>query len=460
MFLLELPGPRVLLMVKANLLAVLPALQDAEAEGTFLCVIDLDFGRKTLTIGISIDFEIKPLVEINIPIEAFFKLDDGRFWHIYLGTFPGEDLDGNQLPGPIRASILGAFDGSGYVMFSGHGIPGYAPPGTNLPALSEIQGFGIAAGLEVSLIWGNTSINLYLKVTAGFNAVIGFDPFYVGGHLYLRGELKLFIISLSASAALVVQVGKRADGQEVSRIDGEVCGKLDLFFFSIEGCVDFHIGETEVIEPEPPLLFAGATIVSRTPALVEGTGVDRGIDAKLGDMFHEGVDDAEKPVPVVPIDAIPVLSFAMPPLDGGISVFGESPQGPTGAEEGGFRAQGDTAFAYTLTEITVERVGESDVLLPGNAPSTWWTLEPPDGENLTSHLSLLNWVPNPTPKALERSEILEEIVRERWGRICHSPAPAAPVFWTFNDEPYGPSASGWDLNGTAWPDPEDTQTVA
>ncbi|MEO1732510.1 MAG: hypothetical protein AAFR45_02600 [Pseudomonadota bacterium] len=458
MFLLELPGPRVLLMVKANLLAVLPALKDKNAEGTFLCVIDLDFGRKTLTIGISIDFEIKPLVEISIPIEAFFKLDNGRFWHVYLGTFPGTDLQGNKLPGPIRASILGAFDGAGYVMFSGHGIPSYAPPGTNLPALSEITGFGIAAGLEVSLIWGNTSINLYLKVTAGFNAVIGFDPFYVGGHLYLRGELKLFIISLSASAALVVQVGERADGTEVSRIDGEVCGKLDLFFFSIEGCVDFHIGEDDTIEPAPPTLFAGASVVSRTPALVEGTGVDRGIDSKLGDMFQEGVDDANvKPLPVVPIDAIPVLSFAMPPLDGGITIFGESPEGATGAKADGFKAQGDTAFAYTLKEITVERVGETDVLLPGNAPSTWWTLEPPDGDNLTSHLSLLNWVPNPTPKALERSEILEETVKERWGTVCHPAAPAAPVLWTFNAEPYGPSATGWDLDGIAWPDPSNTR---
>ncbi|MBN1237710.1 MAG: hypothetical protein JXB36_04365, partial [Gammaproteobacteria bacterium] len=102
MFLLELPGPRILLVVKANLLAVLPELKDKNAEGTFLCVIDLDFGRGTLTIGLSIDFSIKPIVEIKIPIEAYFNLEDGGDWHVYLGTFPGTDSLGRPMPGPIR----------------------------------------------------------------------------------------------------------------------------------------------------------------------------------------------------------------------------------------------------------------------------------------------------------------------------------------------------------------------
>jgi large repetitive protein len=127
MFLLELPGPRILLMVKANLLAVLPELKDRNAEGTFLCVIDLDFGRGTLTIGFAIDFTITPIVEIKIPIEAYFNLKQGGDWHVYLGTFPGTDTQGRPMPGPIRIKILEVFDGAGYVMVSGHGIPSYKP---------------------------------------------------------------------------------------------------------------------------------------------------------------------------------------------------------------------------------------------------------------------------------------------------------------------------------------------
>ncbi|WP_025869535.1 hypothetical protein [Methylobacillus glycogenes] len=124
MVLLELPGPRLLLIMRANLLAVLPDLKDGEAEGTFLCVIDLDFGRGRLTIGMSIDFKITPLIEIQIPVEAYFNLTQGNDWHVYLGTMPGEEV-GMTLPGPIHANILQVFDGAGYVMISGHGIPAY-----------------------------------------------------------------------------------------------------------------------------------------------------------------------------------------------------------------------------------------------------------------------------------------------------------------------------------------------
>ncbi len=353
MFLLELPGPRILLMMKANLLAVIPELRDAEAEGTFFAVIDLDLGRNTLTIGLSIDFTIKPLVEIKITVEAFFDFDDKSQWHVYLGSFPGNDLQGNPLPGPIRINILEVFNGSGYVMMSGHGIPSYSPGG-GLPSLSQINGTGLAVGLEVSLVWGNTSINLYLRVTAGFNAVLGFDPFYVGGVLYLRGELKLFIISISASANLVAQIGQRKEviddaevRTEISRIDGEVCGKIDLFFFEIKGCVDFHIGEESKIFPPAPKLVTATSLVSRSPALVMGTGTDQGIDTKIGDAIEadtapphnpatEDDPDTTNTMPVVPIDAIPVLTMSATPLDTGLTIFGNAPGGSPNAPVDGY----------------------------------------------------------------------------------------------------------------------------
>ncbi|SDX40905.1 DUF6603 domain-containing protein [Marinobacter mobilis] len=460
MFLLELPGPRVLLVVKANLLAVLPALKDKNAEGTFLCVIDLDFGRGTLTIGLSIDFSIDPIVEIRIPIEAYFNLEDGGDWHVYLGTFPGNDGLGRPMPGPIRIKILEVFDGAGYVMISGHGIPSYQPPGTNLPALPAVQGTALAMGLEVSLVWGNTSINLYLRVTAGFNAILGFDPFYVGGLLYLRGELKLFIISLSASAGLAVQIGQKVvDGvrSEISRIDGEVCGELDLFFFTLKGCVDFHIGEENKILPPAPKLVTATSLVSRSPALVQGTGVDRGIDSKIGD----GIASATQPsdistLPEVPIDAIPVLTMSATPRDDSLSVMGSSPEGSPGAPADGFVKRGDFAYRYDLAEVRLETADGSPALMDGNKPSVWWTHNAPTDTNLTAQLALLNWTPNPTPKALERTEHLVDTVIDRWGTICHDAAPAAAVLWTFCDEPLGPSESGWTLKGIAWPDPADT----
>ena len=456
MVLLELPGPRLLLVVRANLLAVLPDLKDKNAEGTFLCVIDLDFGRGTLTIGLSIEFKITPIVEIRIPIEAYFNLNKGGDWHVYLGTFSGPDTQGRPMPGPIHASILTVFDGSGYVMVSGHGIPAYK-------GLSAINGVGLAVGLEVSIVWGNVSINLYLRATAGFNAVLGFDPFYVGGILYVRGELHLFILSISASAQLTVQIGERADGTEVSRIDGEICGEIDLFFFSIKGCVDFHIGENAAIIPAAPALVRAVTLVSRSPALVVGTGVDRGIDAKIGDALQQSTQpaDSAEGLPVVPIDAIPVISMSATPVDDGLKIFNTDPGGSPGAPgPDGFVKRGDYSYKYLVSAVELTRADGGPAVSAGPTPSTWWTLNDPSEGNLVSQLSLLNWAPNPTPKAVERSEFLEETITERWGTVCNDPAPAAAVLWTFADEPTGPSETGWTLDGIAWPDPADSKRSA
>jgi len=475
MFLLELPGPRILLVVKANLLAVMPELKDKNAEGTFLCVIDLDLGRGTLTIGISTEFSIKPIVEIKIPIEAYFNLRDGSDWHVYLGTFPGNDTLGRPMPGPIRINILEVFNGAGYVMISGHGIPSYQPSGSNMPALNAISGTGLAVGLEVSLVWGNTSINLYLRVTAGFNAILGFEPFYVGGLLYLRGELKLFIISLSASAGLTTQIGQKIKKignvevrTEISRIDGEVCGELDLFFFTLKGCVDFHIGEEDKILPPAPELITAVSLISRSPALVQGTGVDRGIDSQIGTAVNSGSEPTHNPaleddpnspntMPVVPIDAIPVLIMSATPRDDGLQILGHDPEGSPGAPADGFVKRGDFSYRYDLKEVRLETADGTAAIMAGNAPSVWWIQNTAQGDNLSAQLALLNWIPNPTPKALERSEFLENTITERWGTVCNDAAPAAPVLWTFNHEPLGASATGWKLQGTAWPDPDDTE---
>jgi large repetitive protein len=206
--LLELPGPRLLLMMRANLLAVMPQLEGT-AEGTFLAVIDLDMGRGTLTIGISIDFGIRPLLEIQIPVEAFFNFNNRKDWHLYLGRYVDQ----------IHAKIFEVFEGSGYLMLSGKGFVA-GDLNSNLPV--PVKGFAIATGLHVSFIWGSKSIGLYAELAAGFDAVLGFDPFRLTGILYVRGTLHLFIIDISAWANLTVDIGELPDGSRVARVSGEI----------------------------------------------------------------------------------------------------------------------------------------------------------------------------------------------------------------------------------------------
>ena len=177
MVLLELPGPHLLIMMKANVLAAMPDLP-GDAEGTILAVIDLDFGRGTHDHRASPSISsVDPLIEINIPIEAFFDFNATSDWHFYLG----------QYSNPVQAKVLQVFDASGYLMLSGSGIPAH----NGLPA---VTGFSIAAGLHVSFKWGVDP--LYAELAAGFDAVVGFSPFRMAGKMNVRGTLHLFILDI------------------------------------------------------------------------------------------------------------------------------------------------------------------------------------------------------------------------------------------------------------------------
>lgn len=451
--LLELPGPRLLLMMRANLLAVLPELK-GNAEGTFLAVIDLDMGRGTLTIGISVEFVMKPLLEIRIPVEAFFNFHDTKDWHLFMGRFVE----------PIHAKILEVFEGSGYLMLSGKGFAaGELAGGLPVP----VNGFAISTGLHVSFVWGSKSVGLYAEIAAGFDAVLGFDPFCLAGNLEVRGTLHVFIIDISAWAKLSVVIGEKPDGSKVSRISGQICGKIEFLFFSIEGCVDFAVGENSNPTADTPKLFQSLRLVSRSPALAVGSGVDKPIDGGIAEGI-EGQTVPPAPSPVlpgqpdlpmnqrrVPIDAIPLAMLAMPPDVGATNyVFRGAPVAQTPGTPhmpaDGWNQRGDDVFQYTLT--SVELIGD---LLDGSTPAVWWPQKAGDAPTL-AQLALLSWVPDPTPKAIERSTFLEETLTETWGTVCNPAAPPTSVLFTFLREPFGPSQFGWVLDGEAWPDPPHT----
>lgn len=459
--LLELPGPRLLLMMKANLLAVMPQLQGT-AEGTFLAIIDLDMGRGTLTIGISVDFSIRPLLEIQIPVEAFFNFNNSKDWHLYLGRYVDQ----------IHAKILEVFEGSGYLMLSGKGFVA-GDLQNDLPV--PVKGFAIATGLHVSFVWGSKSVGLYAELAAGFDAVLGFDPFRLTGTLYVRGTLHLFIIDISAWANLTADIGELPDGSKVARVSGEICGRIEFLFFTIEGCVDFAFGASSVPTVAPPELFQSLKLVSRSPALAAGTGVDKPIDGGIAEGVKANAVPSPPPEPPppapigqpqpeipmtqrrVPIDAIPLVMLSMPPiienteyLFRGAAVDLAPGPGTPEAPADGWVQKGNDVFQYKLKQV--ELIGE---LMDGSTPAVWWP-QKAGAEATEAQLALLSWIPDPTPKAIERSKFLEETIKETWGTVCQPAAPPTSILWTFLEEPSGPSLYGWMLDGEAWPDPPNT----
>lgn len=453
-FLLEIPGPRILLMMKAAMLTPPPAVEGLEeAGGSLLAVIDLDAGRGTLSIGIVAEYGAEPLVKVRIPVEAFWNLKNRREWHIFLG----------RADDPIHAEVIMVFEGSGYFMISGKGFP-------ELDLFEEkiTDRLGIAVGMHVELIWGSREVRIYASVAGGFDALMGFDPFFLRGKLVFRGELRLIIISISAYAGLDVWIGEDpGSGQDVARLEGEICGKIDLFFFEIEGCVDFAMGD----HPEPPIppLIDRLTAVSRSPALLAGSGADAPIDAVLSTAIRQGdgaapvAGDFAEPLDAgeddtrprrIPIDAVLSLSLTAPPRQSSFDVLGASfDTHAPGSKVDGYTKRGTSRVYYELTGVALVE-GE---LTDGDVPATWWDTAPEMSDPEITQLALLTYTPFPFSSAIERSEFLSQIVTDRWGTVCHEPAPAAPVLWAFHRETLGPSAVGWTMDGTAWPDPEDSQ---
>ncbi|WP_127473873.1 DUF6603 domain-containing protein [Microbacterium sulfonylureivorans] len=443
--LIELPGPRLLLIMKADVLSLPPAF-GSDQTATFFAVLDIDFAAGKILIGIVAAYEIESILKVRVPVTASFETANPENWFVDLGRFPPAER--------VTVEVLDVIRGSGYLMVHGNGITL-----ATQPVLSVPSGFAVATGFHLqAVLMGSKSVGLYLEVAAGFDAILGLDPFYLAGLIYVRGELRLWIVGISASATLEVQVGTRQnpDGTTTQEpyVHGEVCGSVDFFFFSVKGCVSLTIGAPPTPTPKPRDLVAGVSLIARTPAKVEGTGAGEVIDGKLGDAARSGTSE---PVPVVPIDAIPLIAFhTAPQMNGGpggtdVEVLGAPPVNLPAGGPNFWTRVGDRWWRYRVNAIVLTGgVG------PGDAPSTWIKPLAATGPHAGPTLALLDWLPTATPTAVPYGENLVETVRHQWGSVCGQGAPPAQVLWTFHDSPDGPSDDGWRLTGVAWPDPPGT----
>ena len=76
MLVLELPGPRVLLFVKANILSERPDTKGTDT-GALFAVVDVNPQR--VLIGIQFEYEIEAVLDLKVPIEAGFFYDPPLF---------------------------------------------------------------------------------------------------------------------------------------------------------------------------------------------------------------------------------------------------------------------------------------------------------------------------------------------------------------------------------------------
>jgi hypothetical protein len=457
MLVLELPGPRVLVFVKAQILKPKPPTgKPAEQTTGILAVVDLNLPAGYIAVGLIVNYEVKNLLRIEVPIDALWSAGeegDVDLWHLYIGS----------LTNRASAEVLGITKGTGYLMFDGTGIP--------LFPLVPLQGFSIAAGIAASMVIGDEDSGLYARVAGSLDMALTRDPLHFFGVMKLEGRIHLWFVSVGASAKLTVEA------PEPLYLDGEVCGSVSLLFTSIEGCVGFSLGSPHPL-PDPAALLTGLSLLSHSPALAEGQGTDAPVDGSLGVAEHGGAI-----VENVPLDAIPVLQMRFPPVFGaaatGLKPSSTAPTLPQSGDGwftlGGVPGkEGEREARYEITGLTI-----SPPLPDPSAviPVTWWQPARGDvaGDSQATDkgvsLALNSWIPVPFPRAYVRSQEQVRTLRERFEIVCRPVAPPAAVLWTFNahftilvsgvvrdpDDPFpGPSAEGWRLDGLQWPDPPDT----
>ena len=462
MLVLELPGPRILVMVKMKIVSVLPSQPATPATVLttgIIGIIDLDFGRKTLTLGVLVSFEIKSILSISLPIELFFDMQTPSNWHLYVGT----------ILNPASASILDIVRGSAYLMIQGNDL--VYPNNNRVPQIMRgktLSGIAIATGLEASLVLGDEGAGIYLKISAGAHLGVSFSPFLVIGTMYFSGRLKLVVISIGASGHFDIIVSQIQGSNPVdykTYMHGEVCGSIDLFFFEISACVGITVGD-DVFDFEAPPLTRGMYLQSFSPVLSSGQGSSKPIDASLGNAIALGtsvtIPDPSK-LPVVPIDTVPVLQFnSSPLLNAGFegASFIKSPGNISGTN-GVLKLGEGNSVEYTLRSITLTEAGVA-YNSGGDKPPSVWRVDRPNGASASDtsiDLATFSRVPTATEHALERSTDLKQNITIRWENACKKAAPPAPVLFTFCGQPIGVSPNGWLLNGVAKPDPVGTVRV-
>lgn len=437
---IELPGPRLLLLMKADLLSQKPQTQGVDG-GTILAAIEVS--PDAISIGFVVEFKkASPLLEIRIPANAHFPFKPPENFELDLGTF----ID------PATVKFLIGFRASGYLMIHGNGIPTQGVTVPNLATvfpIGPLLGYAIAAGVRASFTWGVEEIGLYARVATQVDIGVSFNPFLIVGKMVLSGELHLFIagVEVTASADVIIR------SESEYYIHAILSGRIRFWPLpAIEDHVTIELGSPIELPPAPSLVRA-LSLHSRPPAVLLGNNTDRAIDGSLCDATQDGsvprkIDsDGQAHEVLVPIDSIPVLQFEMPPcIDKNCKPLGQSLSSPVTTLVNGWVRRGERFYRYTVTAIDWSSgVGE------GEKPLTWWRRKSQtNGADI--QLSFLNWIPQAAPTAVPRSINQQDAVKERWGSICSPVAEPTSVLWTFNAAPLGSSETGWTLQGMVGPD--------
>lgn len=310
-----LPGPVIMIEGKANLLKQRGG-SGSKAEGTLYALIVFDGLAETFAMNVDINYALEDVITVGGGMEAFFDFNDNSIWYIYIGR---KDPESKR----IRAEVISIISASAYFMVDPRAIV-----------------FGAVAGLDLKLEYQPLVIRLILRIA--FEIGLFFKQPQLTGFVELYGEISILIFGWGIK--LILQTLLEGSAPQPWWIHGLARVEVSLPFPlpSFEAQVEFTWGESE--QPARVPLLLGASAIH---------------PKELGRSWK--LSTTAKKAPIVPVDAIAVLSLGKPlsqvsternPNDGSLQWFDyETVEG--------------WEFRYQLTRVTLRAVKSGTIVGEG-----------------------------------------------------------------------------------------------
>lgn len=349
------PGPIVLLQGQANLLKERAKLA---SEPDFRALAVWDNRAGTFLVGLDAAFKYPPpggaMVDLKGGAEALFHLRDGKGWHVHLGEKEPRERR-------LRARLYKLFDADAYLMIS--------------PA-------ELATGARVgwSKGWGFSRLKVALEAWIEANAALGDKPAQLHADLWLHGKAELRVSRFHTGVTVDAKLTAEVDDPRHLVGHFKVGMRLPWPLPSPKVNVRLEWGPETDPPPLPhPLkeVAVGHFKVTASWPLAAGTLLLPPYDADR-DGFLDPATDPPVPhpretlpppggLPVVPLDARPLLTFGRSVHDDALLGGNPQPVQPQ-AEPPGWEWIGDPAKQDGVARV---RYGLKEVAL--DAWSGTWT---------------------------------------------------------------------------------------
>lgn len=335
---------------------------------------DVPNGQRGVTAALRGHYEVPVLFTADAPFGAQFPAE-GSDWYVRLGS----DNVHNRPPGPLQVRVLPDYLDVGaraFLMIEGNGIPEFFGGD---PALPSPTGFSLGFGAEFTARYGIPLI--HVDVSASVLLSLGTRPLLLSGIGHLSGSLHLGPVTIGASANVALQI---APDLGDTWVQFKVCGEVDLFFFSLQGCVTVELGEKSSTIPDPadwPL---------------ESVGLADHRYTKTADAVRSESRPPTNTLPIVWPDAIPLLQFTNGPANG-IEPGPFTDRLAWNASEVGDGVVGNdqVSHTYTLTSLgltAVDPATGAETPVVGPLDATWQDIKTgAPGQRGARELALLTW---------------------------------------------------------------------